>query len=172
MSSGLRAPPAPRREPEPPERPAPGLPPPERPTAELPREPPPEPRASPAPTPPTARSTPKGAPSSDALSGAEGPEAQRAAKRQAIELHMRALEHASRCDGVGCKRLSCAKMRGYLAHSAACAAPRGECLDCKRVATLVLLHVRGCSDERCVVPGCRARKEQLLVDQWRSALEG
>ena len=40
------------------------------------------------------------------------------------------------------------------------------------VATLVLLHVRGCSDERCVVPGCRARKEQLLVDQWRSALEG
>ena len=47
-----------------------------------------------------------------------------------------------------------------------------ECLDCKRVATLVLLHVRGCSDERCVVPGCRARKEQLLVDQWRSALEG
>ena len=175
------------------------------------------------------RSQPRGAPSHAALSGAEGPEAERAAKRQAIELHVRALEHASRCDGKGCNRLSCSKMRGapperletgpgggpsfaslrlasfvgatatpvgYLLHTKTCAAPRGQCLDCKRIATLasaprvaarararsassdarwpsqVMLHVRQCSDDACCVPGCRARKEQMLVDQWRLALEG
>jgi len=104
--------------------------------------------------------------------GDEHPTDERTRKRRAVEHYVSALEHATACDGRGCARLSCEKMRGYLDHARTCTAPHGTCLNCRRVSTLVYLHARECRATECGVPGCRARREQMLVDQWRSVLEG
>ena len=104
-----------------------------------------------------------------ALEGAYGADAQRAEKRRAIELHVRALEHAAACPG--CERKACAKMAGYLRHAASCA-QGAACLDCRRIDTLVRLHARRCTLDLCRVPGCVSLRERLRVESWKAALEG
>ena len=104
-----------------------------------------------------------------ALEGAYGADAQRAEKRRAIELHVRALEHAAACPG--CERKACAKMAGYLRHAASCT-QGAACLDCRRIDTLVQLHARRCTLDLCRVPGCVSLRERLRVESWKAALEG
>ena len=104
-----------------------------------------------------------------ALEGAYGADAQRAEKRRAIELHVRALEHAAACPG--CERKACAKMAGYLRHAASCT-EGAACLDCRRIDTLVRLHARRCTLDLCRVPGCVSLRERLRVESWKAALEG
>ena len=101
--------------------------------------------------------------------GAYGADAQRAEKRRAIELHVRALEHAAACPG--CERKACAKMAGYLRHAASCT-QGAACLDCRRIDTLVRLHARRCTLDLCRVPGCVSLRERLRVESWKAALEG
>ena len=103
------------------------------------------------------------------MEGAYGADAQRAEKRRAIELHVRALEHAAACPG--CERKACAKMAGYLRHAASCT-QGAACLDCRRIDTLVQLHARRCTLDLCRVPGCVSLRERLRVESWKAALEG
>ena len=97
------------------------------------------------------------------------PDAQRAEKRRAIELHVRALEHAAACPG--CESKACAKMAVYLRHAAS-RTQGAACLDCRRIDTLVQLHARRCTLDLCRVPGCVSLRERLRVESWKAALEG
>ena len=89
----------------------------------------------------------------------------RAELRQGL-LHL--LDHASTCTEPQCTVPHCAKMKQQLEHFATCKLPSryDQCRDCRRIFTLLAIHARQCTRDKCPVRCCaqfRLRNAKLTA---------
>ena len=87
---------------------------------------------------------------------------QRLERKRSIQLHMRLLEHSSKC--VSCPSKNCKKMKEFIAHDRNCEFKHyGECRLCNRFSNLLNFHARACKVDACRVVSCRYLISQIRI---------
>jgi E1A/CREB-binding protein len=83
-------------------------------------------------------------------------------RQRNLQLHIKLIEHASRCKAASCASNNCPKMKVYLHHAKTCTVKAaGGCKVCKRIWALLRIHAQKCKDSVCPVPQCMAIRERI-----------